>query len=125
MSAALDHVDWPLLNQQKAALLELLDGLDRDSPTAEALSGIVHLLDALQDEAAARGRWTFPGESPVPPPSKRYYVEDEDGKHHGPLDDYDEAVLIADAVHGRIIVQEVDLPDSSQEQTPDGDEDQL
>jgi hypothetical protein len=123
MSAALDHVDWPLLHQQKLVLLELLDGLDRNSPTAESLSGLVHLLDALQDEAAAQGRWTFPGETPASPAvSKRYYVEAEDGHHFGPLQDYDEAVSIADAIHGRIIVQEVEATDSSEDETPDDDE---
>jgi hypothetical protein len=119
MSVALDHVDWPLLHQQKLVLLELLDGLDRNSPTAEALSGLVHLLDALQDEAAAQGRWTFPGETPVTPLPKRYYVEAEDGHHFGPLQDYDDAVSMADAIHGRILVQEREVPDSSQEETPD------
>ena len=62
MFNSLDRVDWELLHQQKLVLLTVLNGMDQDSPTAEALWGIVHLLDALQDDAAAAGRWTFPGE---------------------------------------------------------------
>ena len=31
-----------------------------------------------------------------PTPSKRYYVEDEEGHHHGPLDDYEEAASVAE-----------------------------
>ena len=84
------------------ALLGVLDGMDRDTPTAEALWGIVHLLDALQDDAAEAGRWVFPGESAdataaEPAPAKRYYVEDDEGHHHGPMGDYEEAASVADA----------------------------
>lgn len=115
MFSSLDRVDWDLLYQQKLALLRVLDGMNRDTPTAEALWGIVHLVDALQDDAADAGRWTFPAESPVaaaakPSSAKRYYVEDDEGHHHGPMDDYEEAASVADAIHGRIIVQEVDRP---------------
>ncbi len=123
MFNSLDRVDWDRLHQQKLVLLNVLDAMDRDTPTAEALCGIVHLLDALQDDAAEAGRWTFPGESPVAaaeaPPAKRYCVEDDEGHHHGPMDDYEEAASVADAVHGRIIVQEVDHPSASVEE---GDE---
>jgi hypothetical protein len=121
MFDSLDRVDWGLLHQQKLVLLNVLAGLDRDSPTGQALRGLVHLLDALQDDAAAAGRWTFPGE-PVhpaatqPPPSKRYYVEDDDGRHYGPLDEYEEAAGLADAIHGTIIVQEVEGPPASPEE---------
>ncbi len=62
MFNSLDRVDWELLHGQKLVLLNVLDTMDRDSPVAEALWGLVHLLDALQDDAAAAGRWTFPGE---------------------------------------------------------------
>lgn len=115
MFNSLDHVDWVLLHQQKLALLRLLDDMNRNTPTTEALWGIVHLLDALQDDAAEAGRWTFPGESqdatnPEPPPSKRYYVEDDEGHHHGPMDDYEEAASVADAIHGRIIAHTVNPP---------------
>ena len=248
MFESLDKVDWDLLHQQKVALLEMLDRQKDGSPEAEALSGIVNLLDALQDEAAAAGRWAFPGEAgeatgprlspPLrcakgPSPSKRkplapgtlrwrcrrcgavesttddpvelaqtgvplcgecdqemdpcetdlqpvldalsrcafvlfkiaagdpqalgraaevaqasvtlllpygeedewmsegvapgelahgaespkrYYVEDDEGHHHGPLDDYDEAASVADAIHGRIIAQEVDQPSAPPEE---------
>ena len=62
MFNSLDRVDWALLHRQKRVLLNVLNPLDRNSPVAEALWGLVHLLDALQDDAAAVGRWTFPGE---------------------------------------------------------------
>jgi hypothetical protein len=122
MFNSLDNVDWDLLHRQKLALLRMLDGMDRDTPTAEALWGIVHLLDALQDDAAEAGRWTFPGESAgtaavEPPAAKRYYVEDDEGHHHGPMDDYEEAASIADAIHGRIIVQTVIQPPVLPEQS--------
>lgn len=61
MFGSLNRVDWDLLHKQKAVLVEQLSG-DRFEPSAaEALWGIVHLLDALQDDAAA-GRWVFPGD---------------------------------------------------------------
>ena len=121
MFKSLDQVDWDLLHQQKLALLGVLDGLARDAPTANALRGLVHLLDALQDDAAAAGRWAFPGESAglsaaEPPRIKRYYVEDDDGHHHGPLDDYEEAAGVAEAVQGRIVVQEVPRPPAAPEE---------
>ena len=125
MFNSLDQLDWDLLQRQKLVLLDVLDGLDRNSAVAEALSGLVHLLDALQDDAVSAGRWAFPGESVAPadtepPPSKRYYVEDDEGHHHGPLDDYEEAATVADAVHGRIIVQEVTRPSTSPEEDDQG-----
>jgi hypothetical protein len=60
MSKALMNVDWNLLHQQKLVLLEMLNSIPRDSTAGQALFGIVHLLDALQDEAAEDGRWQFP-----------------------------------------------------------------
>lgn len=62
MSKALENVDWDLLHEQKLTLLELRAKLLQESPAAQALSGIIHLLDALQDEAAEQGQWQFPGE---------------------------------------------------------------
>lgn len=125
MFHSLDRVDWELLHQQKLVLLGVLNGMDRNSATAEALWGLVHLVDALQDDAAAAGRWTFPDEpadaaDTEPPPSKRYYVEDDEGQHHGPTDEYDEAASVADAIHGRIIAQEVDQPSASPEEECEG-----
>ena len=75
-------------------------------------------MDALQDDAATLGRWTFPGESPAP---KRYYVEDDEGHHHGPMDDYEEAGGVADAIHGRIIAQEVDRVAAPPEEDADAE----
>lgn len=62
MFDSLNRVDWDLLHRQKRILIEQLSSNQFKSSVAEALSGIVHLLDALQDDAAAAGRWTFPGE---------------------------------------------------------------
>ena len=238
MFDSLNKVDWDLLHQQKLVLLTMLEHACDGSSEAEALAGIINLLDALQDEAAAAGRWAFPGEAgeatgprlspplrcahgptpskrkPLTPgtlrwrcrrcgaaesttddpvelaqtgvplcgacdqemdpcetdlqpvldalsrcafvlfkiaagdpqalgraaevaqagvrllrpygeedewmsdgvapeelahgaePPKQYYVEDDEGHHHGPMDDYEEAASVADAIQGRIIVQE-------------------
>jgi hypothetical protein len=62
MFESLNKVDWDLLNRQKITLLAIRSRQRDGSPESEALSGIIHLLDALQDDAAADGRWTFPGE---------------------------------------------------------------
>ena len=112
MFESLNGVDWDLLHRQKLTLLKLRQRQPEGSDEADALSGVIHLLDALQDDATAIGCWTFPGESDnssavEPPASRRYYVEDDDGHHHGPLDDYEEAVSVADSIHGRIIAQDV------------------
>ena len=125
MFTSLDRVDWALLHQQKRALLTVLDGLERNSPAADALWGLVHLLDALQDDAVEAGRWAFTDEpgslgSPEQPVCKRYYVEDDDGRHHGPFDDYEEAASTADAIHGRIIAQEVEQQSVSLETGDEG-----
>ena len=126
MFESLNGVDWDLLHRQKLTLLKLRQRQPEGSAEAEALSGVIHLLDALQDDAAAIGRWTFPGEpdnslAAEPPASKRYYVEDDEGHHQGPLDDYEEAASIADAIHGRIIVQEVaQLSVSPEEENAEG-----
>ena len=112
MFESLNGVDWGLLHRQKLTLLKLRQRQPEGSAETDALSGVIHLLDALQENAAAIGRWTFPGEpgnppTVEPPASKRYYVEDDDGHHHGPMDDYEEATGVADAIHGRIIAQDV------------------
>ena len=126
MCESLNGVDWDLLHRQKLILLKLRQRQPEGSAESDALSGVIHLLDALQDDAATIGRWTFPGEpdnSPAvePPVSKRYYVEDEDGHHHGPLDDYEEAASVADAIHGRIIAQDAAcLPTSPEEENAEG-----
>ena len=62
MFESLNKVDWELLHQQKLVLLALRKRQRDRSPQFEALSGIIHLLDALQDDATAEGLWTFPGE---------------------------------------------------------------
>lgn len=63
MFESLNNVDWNLLHRQKLALLALRTQLAVGSPEAEALAGVIHLLDALQDDAAVAGRWVFPGEN--------------------------------------------------------------
>lgn len=128
MFNSLDRVDWELLHQQKLALLRVLDGMSRDTTVAEALWGIVHLLDALQDDAAEAGRWVFPSESAdaiaaEPRPTKRYYVEDDEGHHHGPMEDYEEAASVADAIHGRIIAQTMDRLVGSSEEDEEAERD--
>ena len=60
MFDCLKGVDWDLLHRQKLVLVERLSGKAFESSEAEALWGIVHLLDALQDDAVAAGRWRFP-----------------------------------------------------------------
>ena len=60
MFDSLKGVDWDLLHRQKLVLVEWLSGKSLAASQAEALWGIVHLLDALQDDAAAAGRWRFP-----------------------------------------------------------------
>lgn len=62
MFESLNNVDWDLLHQQKLMLLTMRSCQHDGSPEFEALSGIIHLLDALQDDAVANGRWSFPNE---------------------------------------------------------------
>ena len=62
MFESLNNVDWDLLHQQKLALLAMREQHRDGSPQFDALSGIIHLLDALQDDAVADGRWAFPSE---------------------------------------------------------------
>ncbi len=60
MFESLNDADWDLLHQQKLALLKLRQRQPEGSGESDALSGVIHLLDALQDDADALGRWTFP-----------------------------------------------------------------
>ena len=63
MFEALNNVDWDLLHRQKLVLVALRQNHPEGSPEADALSGIIHLLDALQDDAVAQRRWSFPAET--------------------------------------------------------------
>ena len=65
MSRALQNIDWNLLHQQKRVLVTLRATLPDPSREFDALSGIIHLLDAIQDEAVAAGRWVFPEDRDV------------------------------------------------------------
>ena len=60
MFDSLSGVDWNLLHQQKLVLVDWLSGIPPKPSETEVLWGIVHLLDALQDDAVADGRWEFP-----------------------------------------------------------------
>lgn len=62
MFESLNKVDWELLHRQKLTLLAIRDRQCMGSAESEALSGIIHLVDALQDDAATDGRWMFPHE---------------------------------------------------------------
>ncbi len=62
MFNSLNRVDWDLLHEQKQILVSMRSKLPEQSSEYEALSGIIHLLDALQDDAVADGWWTFPNE---------------------------------------------------------------
>ena len=62
MFKSLDKVDWGLLHEQKRVLLAIRKQHRGNSSEANALSGIIHLLDALQDDAVADDCWVFPGE---------------------------------------------------------------
>lgn len=62
MFPCLDRVDWDLLHRQKLVLLTCLSTKHVHANDEESLRGIVHLLDALQDDAEAACVWTFPGE---------------------------------------------------------------
>jgi hypothetical protein len=68
MFDTLNQVDWDLLHEQKLTILRLLEHQPYDSPDAEALSGLINLLDALQDEAAKDGIWSFPDEKEMEVP---------------------------------------------------------
>jgi hypothetical protein len=53
MTADLSRVDWILLRQQKADLLEAIEFYALHKPAVgEGLNGILHLIDHIQDEAA-------------------------------------------------------------------------
>ncbi|HOW72217.1 MAG TPA: hypothetical protein PKY77_16580 [Phycisphaerae bacterium] len=67
MSEALKNVDWDLLHRQKLTLLAMHGRQPCGSTEFEHLSGIIHLLDALQDDAADAGLWAFLGQHVKPP----------------------------------------------------------
>lgn len=57
----LTTIDYPLLREQKLTVLCLRNKLaaEREGIEGEHLSGILHLLDALQDEAHRQGLPAF------------------------------------------------------------------
>jgi hypothetical protein len=61
MFNSLNGVDWKLLHRQKLLLVEWLSGQPPKPSEMETIWGIVHLMDALQDDACTIGRWQFPG----------------------------------------------------------------
>ncbi len=54
MFESLNGVDWGLLHRQKLTLLKLRQRQPEGSAEAVALSGVIHLLDTLQDDALTR-----------------------------------------------------------------------
>jgi hypothetical protein len=64
------NIDWKLLRVQKAALLDLALSGRVSETEMELLTGVLHLLDYIQDEAAANSeigiKQVF-GESPDQP----------------------------------------------------------
>lgn len=51
MQVQLSNVDWKLLREQKAVLVDLWVSND-DEEECEALLGVINLIDNIQDEAA-------------------------------------------------------------------------
>jgi len=52
--STLEQTDWPLLAQQKLALIEVIEICPTTEQT-ELLQGLLHWIDALQDAAQAEG----------------------------------------------------------------------
>jgi hypothetical protein len=55
-----DGIDWDLLNQQKKTLLNVID--PQKGMNLNAISGIISMIDAMQDKAEEKGLWKFPEE---------------------------------------------------------------
>jgi hypothetical protein len=54
-----DNIDWALLREQKQYLVEVISPHYGDEHTeADQLSGILHLIDGIQDGAVESGKWT-------------------------------------------------------------------
>lgn len=47
----IQNIDWELLKKQKQTLLEVISKNDKDIETFDALTGILDLIDAVQDYA--------------------------------------------------------------------------
>ena len=61
MFDACNRVDWNLLYWQKDAVLDwLITNPHAETEFVESLWGVVHLVEALQDDAVAAGRWQVP-----------------------------------------------------------------
>lgn len=72
-------IDWLLLAKQKATLIDLcINGLLTKSQV-EDLDSLVHLMDALQDEAN-KPTFSKSGDGPVFPPGPAGYI-DENGAY--------------------------------------------
>ena len=55
------NIDWALLRKQKATLLSLIAHSQIESDVVcceDDLSGILHLIDNIQDSAVESGKWT-------------------------------------------------------------------
>lgn len=49
MNNPIENINWPLLKIQKNKLLEVLDKPDITNEQSMALTGILHLIDSIQD----------------------------------------------------------------------------
>lgn len=82
--------------QQRATLTQLVREFDaaggRGVELADKIDELRRNLDTETGQEAAREPATLGS----------WYIEDEDGKHHGPMN-YDEAVSYADSLNGRLV----------------------
>ena len=116
----LHKIDWAALMDQKYALVDLIHEGGAGAK-AEALQGIVHLLDALQDAASEAGLPAYPEEEPEPeaPPRKFFRtrvtidVLSEDEPWDGSLDWLSYDVTDGECVGGELHkdVEEVSAED--------------
>ena len=44
------NIDWPLFHMQKELLVRMTDDPDRPIEETELFDGVIHLMDAIQDE---------------------------------------------------------------------------
>lgn len=49
--SCLSRIDWKLFKQQKKVLVELTENYKTNTREVEALTGVINMMDAIQDEA--------------------------------------------------------------------------
>jgi hypothetical protein len=63
-SVTIQDIDWDLLHQQKQSLLTVIDISSKiETDFFNNVSGLVSLIDTMQDRAAEKGLWKFPEET--------------------------------------------------------------